>query len=307
MPIVNTIIGVLIGMAATVAITHYYFRRTTKKSLGIYKLLISHTFTGIEQELREQLRFTYQNKEIEDLLQIEFIVANDGEKAISNVIEPLRFTLPEGVQLLNASVLHRHPNSLDASIELDAGEENSDTISFRFPLLNKGDFFVVKLLLNGQLESDNLEFSLLADDLPRSLRMRWIPPSAFHQRKLRPEWAAITVGLIPVGLAVWLGWVLILIKNARPELSPIPWSDFTLSLESAVLILPAIVLLIALGFIGIALIVSIGFDEFSTTGPRFPLPKELRNRARFPFRIMSDEIEIIPDGVEKPDDSNNPT
>ncbi len=91
------------------------------------------------------------------------------------------------MELLDATVLHRHPKSLQASITTEDRERSAKSILFHFPLLNKGDFFLVKLLLSGKLKRGDFTFEILADDLPRSLSSSWLSPTAFKERKFRLE------------------------------------------------------------------------------------------------------------------------
>jgi hypothetical protein len=145
-------------------------------SLGVYELLNTLIFAGIDPEVRKQLHFSFRDHKVQDLQQVHFLVANDGERAISSIIEPLTLVLPRGVKLLDGSILHRHPKALDVYINTD---ERRNALEFRCPLLSKGEFFVVKLLLDGKIPRDQLQFRVLADDLPRTLKLQWLPPRQF--------------------------------------------------------------------------------------------------------------------------------
>jgi len=59
----QTLIGALIGIAATVVVGRYYYRRSLKKSLGVYTLLDSRVFSGIQPDVRAELHFVYRNRE----------------------------------------------------------------------------------------------------------------------------------------------------------------------------------------------------------------------------------------------------
>jgi hypothetical protein len=58
----GTVVGALIGIAATVAISRYYYRRSLRKSLGVYTLLDSRVFSGIHPDVRRELHFSYRIK-----------------------------------------------------------------------------------------------------------------------------------------------------------------------------------------------------------------------------------------------------
>lgn len=288
----ETLFGIVVGVIATVVVAHYYFRRTTRKSLGVYEILSTQIFAGIEKSVRDQLKFTFRGHEVQDLQQVEFLIANDGERAISHVIEPLRHDLATKAKLLDASILYRHPESLKVDIRTVQIPNGSTSIIFDFPLLNKGDFFLVKLLLSGRAKSKDFAFRIIADDLPRSLSATWLPSNAFSERKFEIVWSAVATGFAVAGLLAWLIWILYSLYKFRPELFPYPWSTFVMSWESALLLGPGISFCVLLGLIAFALIAMVGFDEFSPWRPRFPVPKELRHRG-FGYRIH-----ISPEDIE---------
>ena len=111
----QTFIGALIGIAATVVVSRYYYRRSLKKSLGIYTLLDSKVFSGIQPDVRAELHFVYRNRQVAELQQLMFLVANDGDRSISAPIEPLSLRL-QTVEVLDASIVHRHPDRLKAEV-----------------------------------------------------------------------------------------------------------------------------------------------------------------------------------------------
>jgi hypothetical protein len=59
--------------------------------------------------------------------------------------------------------------------------------------LNKGEYFVLKLLLTGTVLVKELSFSLAADDLPRSFYAEWFQPENFDMLSPRNQ---LTAGLV---------------------------------------------------------------------------------------------------------------
>lgn len=280
-------IGVILGALATVLASRYYFLRSINKRLGVYRLLNSLAFAGIAPDVRKQLNFRFQDKEVNELQQLVFLVANDGERAISNVIEPLTLIIRPGVEILDASILHRHPEGLEAQIVTAPAAPEGLRISFTFPLLNKGEFFVVKLLLSGRMSVDDLSLSILADDLPRSLRLKELPPWAAEARGYKFEWGLAVAAGVVLLFPAWICHVAYLLHGARRELFPFPWSSFVVSPQSVLLLIPGALLLILFSLLGLAMLGAAIFGgEFPPSrGPRFPLPKELRG-AVFPSRMF---------------------
>ena len=187
----GTAVGVLIGVVVTVFVSRYYFQRSVSKSLGVYGLLNSFVFSGIAADVRNQLNFRFKNREVRELQQLVFLVANDGEKAIRDVIEPLGLAIPKDVEVLDASIVHRFPDNLKADLVLTPANVGS-MVTFHFPVLNRREFFVVKLLLSGRLTLSDVEFTLLADDLPRTLSVKPTPSAAIADSGYSVEWGSAT-------------------------------------------------------------------------------------------------------------------
>ncbi|CAB3859107.1 hypothetical protein LMG26788_02166 [Achromobacter pulmonis] len=158
--------SLIVGVVATVWVSAYFFRRSFKKSLTPYVQFTSKPFEGISPDVRRALAVTYAGVAVEDLFEIQFVVANTGDKAIRDLIEPLSLSLPENSTLLDASILYQEPSELKTTLSIS---EDRRGIFIDFPLLNKGDFFVLKVLLNGAPKPHELKFSILVDELPRTL------------------------------------------------------------------------------------------------------------------------------------------
>lgn len=283
----ETAIGVILGALATILASRYYFRRSTNKSLGLYRLLNSMVFAGIAPDVRKQLQFRFEEKEVKDLQELVFLVANDGERAISNVIEPLTLTIPQGVEVLDASIPHRHPDALQVQIATSSHAPAGSEVSFAIPLLNKREFFVVKLLLSGRISDNDSSFSILADDLPRSLRLKPLPPGAAEDSGYKFEWGlAATAGVVLL-FPIWICYASYLLYTVRPELFPYPWFSFAVSVESLLLSIPGAILLLGFSVLGLSMVGAAIFGgEFPPSrGPRFPLPKELR-KAVFHYSLF---------------------
>src|SRR6185312_16126570 len=100
-----------------------------------------------------------------------------------------------------------------------------------FPLLNKGEFFVAKLLLSGQLAVESIQFSLLAEDLPRSLRVKALHPAAIRSAARRIDWALAAFAGVLLLIVLWLSRWLYLLGQSRTYLFPIPFPSFHPTLD----------------------------------------------------------------------------
>jgi hypothetical protein len=297
---VGTAIGVIVGVLATVFVGQYYFRRTVNKSLGVYGLLNSYVFAGIAGDVRRQLNFRFQDKDVKELQQLVFLVANDGEKAIRDMMAPMKLSIPGNVEVLDASIIHKKPDDLTATIAIKEEAQSTTGLCLDFPLLNKGEFFVVKLLLSGQLPIEKVRFAVLAEDLPRSLSVMPAPPTALREEGFRVEWSLAVVATLILLFVAWAGWWLLVLRESRPELFPVPWNTFRVTIEAAFLLIPALLFLPVLGIIGMAMVAAAAFGgEFPPSRTRkFPLPKELQE-AVFPFAVAN-EGSLKPVGWTEP-------
>jgi len=281
----NTLFVLIMGIVATVIVSvivgRYYFRRTLNKQLTPYLNLSSRIFSGIDKTVREQLKFTFQETEVADLHHLEFLIANDGERAVSNCIEPLTLELPDGVQLLDASIMHRRPSALKVNISEVKLEGGKQGVAFNFPLLNKDDFFLVKLLLSGTVNWRELVFRILADDLPRTIEPKRLPTEATRKEKFKVEWAGVILGLLFMLICASLGYALYLLYPYQPGLFIYPWDTFKLSFWSVLLSIVWGLELFVFGIVGLLAFVAIGFERLFKRAPRFPLPDEFQEFRRF--------------------------
>lgn len=273
----ETAVGVVVGALITLLISRYYFRRSTSRSLAVYRLLNSLVFSGIAPDVRRQLQFLFNTREVAELQQLVFLVANDGEKPIRDVIEPLSLQIPPEVEVLDASIVHRQPEVLRADVVAGLPTPQGTVIRFEFPLLNKREFFVVKLLLSGAFRLEKSRFRILSDDLPRTVPISELPYSAFREVKRETEWGLAVAGAVVLGMAGWLCYSAYELRSARPELFPFPWHSFVISARSLSLLIPYALLIGLFLLLGLLMLGSslFGGNLSLPPQPRFPLPNEI--------------------------------
>lgn len=160
-----SLFSVLVGVGATVLASRHYYRRSVDKELTPFIQLQSNVLSHIESDVKSDLHIEYRGTKVENLQQLQVLMANTGERAIRDVIKPLRLELPENVEIMDASILYVSPEGRDVSFNLP----ESTTIEFNFPLLNKDEFFIFKLLLKGAPKRNELKFGIVASDLPPKL------------------------------------------------------------------------------------------------------------------------------------------
>lgn len=286
------LLSLVIGVVATLAVAHYYFRRTVSKELTVYLQSSAQLFRGVASEVRRQLVIEYKGVAVDHLQEMQFLIANTGERAIRDVIAPLTVTLPDEAFLLDAALLHTNPE--ERQITLVPAEH---LLSFNFPLLNRDEFFVVRLLVRGRVAAEKLRFTLTADDLPPVLTPIWTPPDLVKSDEKRSFEYPLLIGSAFVGAIGWaIAWLVYHTWTILPHTREGFWSfvpdQFVGFLASVFAAVPAIILIVAavLMFFG-------AFGDFSfPPRKRFVVPKDIL-RIRRPlfvedgahFRALTDD------------------
>lgn len=189
-----SIVSLVIGIVASVWVSAYYFRKSLRKSLTPYIQYYASPFSGMDPDVKKALQVTYHGIPVEDLFEIQFLIANTGDKAIRDVIEPLALTVPDGCTLLDASIIHRDPNELRVELVVP---EDKRKLTVDFPLLNSQDFFILKLLLNGSPKTEELNFSIVVDELPPVLKPERLGYGDIVSTKKKEfEFSLLGIGLV---------------------------------------------------------------------------------------------------------------
>jgi len=285
-----TLLGILIGVTVTALVGRHYFRRTTDRSLTPFVHLFSSVLSDIDPEVRSELKILFHEQQIDDLTHIQLLIANTGNRAIRDCIKPLSITFPKETKVLDYSIIYKHPKEREVSAKRSVGKTvTPDSIEVSFPLLNAGEFFLIKFLVEGKVNPFDLQYQITVDDLPPTLNARWLPYSSIKKEAKKVEWSAIWGGLACVAGAACISYILFLLWHYQPNLFPYPWKTYEFSLLNIIVfvLLAAVSLLLAL--FGIFLMIGIGFEEvFSSTKHRFPLPDSMGRSGR--FRIPPPEI-----------------
>ena len=273
--------SIIIGVIATIWISNHYFRRSKRKSLTPYFQFSTSIFRGVDPSVRDALKIEYKEVQINDLFEIQFLIANTGERPIRDVIHPLTLHVPEGSQILDASILYIHPKGREVVISV-----KESNVIFDFALLNSDEFFIAKILLEGEPKEQDFKFSISVDDLPPTLRQRFLPPDLVDTGEKRKfEIGMLIGGIVCLALGSSLSG---LIYAQWPTISELWGVGFLTTLKENWLILvsAAIAAIPALLLIVIGPMLAIGsFTNFSFPKKRkFIIPADYIRR---PFRFYS--------------------
>lgn len=286
-----TLIGIILGIAATALVGRYYFRRTTTRAITPFVHLHSWILSGIDPEVRKHLKILFHDEPVDDITHLQVLVANTGSRAVRDCIRPLRFVFPKGIVVLDHSVIHRHPKELEVkSGKGDPDEQDREVVQVQFPLLNSNDFFLLKLLLKGSLKPTDIDCRITVDDIPPTLDLQWLPPSATEKEPKKVDWPAFGVGLGFLVFVASLVYVVSLLWQAQPSLFLLPWKTYEFNIVNALVFLMVLIGTLAVVLVGILLMTGIAFERaFRGSRPRFPLPDGLQPSYR--FRLLPGSIE----------------
>ena len=269
--------SLIIGVLATILVSRYYFRRTVTKALTPYVQFFSSLFDGVDPAVRESLKIAYKGMAVTELLEIQFLIANTGERSIRDVIAPLSLSIPNGCKLLDASILHV---SQGRQVKITQAETS---VSFEFPLLNASEFFITKLLLQGRATPKDFTFTITVDDLPPTISTVSLPPDLIETSNKRQfEYAQLLIGLVFLLLGASFAG---LIFAHWPSLRACWTQGLTVSfrhnwvllLSSVIAVIPTILLLV----LGPMVVVG-AFTDFSfPKRRRFRVPEDLRRGLYF--------------------------
>lgn len=293
----------VIGVVIAIVVAHAYYRLSISKSLSFFLLHDDQPLSKVDPNVRSRLVVQFFKPEappstndafpltgeapssqnatiVQALHHIQVLVANTGVRAISFTEAPT-IEIPSGKLLLDASIIHQRPKDLGASLaRLPVADDGVQRLRLAIPLLNRREFFIVKLLLSDVIAPLDIKVHLLAEDLDRTIGIRPLPANATKSVLEAFEWPAIWVGV----LLIFCTTALLLVENAFYKLHPLP-SILDVGITAYFSSLTAIhvelglgfVGILAYGFIGIVLLFGIGLQSL-TNWRRIVLPTEMRPR-----------------------------
>lgn len=171
-------VGLLVSVLAAFLIGRFYHRKPPNKSLTPYLKFSSGVLEGADEQVREELSVEYRGIEVDELHHLQFVIANDGDVPIRDYVQPLRLRIPDGETIYDLSILEARPDNLVVATDVEGRN-----LVFDFPLLNPGDWFEAKMLVDTRLDIGDLEFTILDEHLPATLEIEPLPSErAFSTR-----------------------------------------------------------------------------------------------------------------------------
>lgn len=174
----------IIGAALTVVglvYSWFLFQKGKQKTeLTPYLQFHSKIFSGLDTELIQDLIIKYKEQPVENLHQLQFIIANTGNKPIQDIIEPLQLVIPKEYDILDAKIIQVLPKGRKIEIQI---EKKENLIQFKILLLNRDELFKVKLLLGCKLSETELlsktYFKITSPELKPILSFQTAPKNLY--------------------------------------------------------------------------------------------------------------------------------
>lgn len=211
------ILILLIGIVATFFVSRHYYNKSVDKKLTPCLIYSSDLFRFIDKEIRSKLFISYEGKEIDNLHELRFLIANDGEKTISKPIKPLTLTIKNG-KVINAVIEQIHPKERKVNIKC-----TGNIITFDFDLLNKNEKFLIYVLINGRIKKDDYEFAIVEEELSPKLNIRELRFDHMVHELTKKE--GIDIGFIIFISLIFLSVWSIVFLFAVIGIMFIPWAE----------------------------------------------------------------------------------
>jgi hypothetical protein len=198
------VLGVLLGLPPAILISRYYFKRSFTKNLTPYLMFHASPMSGMSDMVRNALNIEFKNRKINNLIEAQFVVINDGEKALRDLIQPLTLRWPENTRVLDAEIVRSNPPNLATKIQLKPSNETPAEVQILFDLMNTREWFIVKVIADGPASSDQWEWSIVTDELPRSLAQRRLTLDDLSDLPVPPRRRAIFAGFsLAAAVTTW--------------------------------------------------------------------------------------------------------
>lgn len=298
-----TIGGVIIGAAASYFFSRHFFHKSIKKKLLIpYVQFTSQLFSELDPELEENLKVNFRDLKIDNITQAQFLIANSGDIPIRDIIEPLKLKVPKENKILGFSILHTEPEGRTISYTISETDTYNE-VQFHVPLLNGGDFFVFKIILQDKLPTEafdnsqetneqKFEFTITVDDLPPKLEIEHLPFSYYeHEKNKEFDWIGIVVSGFCLLTSILIFGTIMAFENPSLNLYIFSIKDFFNPENfstSHVFIILTVVLGILYVLLAVLAIIATITEIVPTEKPKFRVPNKLRKEKRFhPFEYFN--------------------
>ena len=261
------------GVLITCIVTHYYYKKgMKKKSLTPFLDFHLELFSDIDKNLKKDLKIKYKNVLIDNFFQVQFIIVNTGNEAIYDCIKPLRLSIPNNLEILDAKIVYTDPKGREVGCKKD----RKNSVEFRFPLLNGKEYFITRILIKGEIKNNEIEnifnFNITAPNLPDNLKI--LRPLPYNKsKKDKFNFDAYFFSLMSINIIVLMAY---LIRLKNPILDILNSKGIGLS-SGLYLTTITMIILISLMFLFVSIMVIVASFRNRKL--------DIRNRLKIPSKI----------------------
>jgi hypothetical protein len=246
---IETIIGIVVGLIITVAVARYYYRLSVRHRLSAYVLQAFRAMPDVDPDIRKDLTVEFHGAPVRNLTILELLIVNEGTHSIRDCAEPLAVHLPADVTLLDVTVPYVSPEGR----RVVPAVKSNHSFEYDFSILNPREYFLTKIIADGPVDLNALSITIAADNLPPRLKA---------QVNNRIETSKDTLGVLGLNLtaiatAVFFGLYMISLLSLAAHIDkglfpawlnpPMPYPISMLAVITVIYVILATV--ICLGFI----------------------------------------------------------
>ena len=151
--IIITLVSLLIGAILSYFTSKYFFKKSNKtRKLTPYLEYSTRIFSIHKAELQNEISIKYRDVEVKNLYQLGFIITNDGDIPIKDIIEPLQFTFKNNIKILDYEIFEIYPNGIKINSFVDENKEKQNIVrnnsfkDFIFSILISSNCFKISII-----------------------------------------------------------------------------------------------------------------------------------------------------------------
>jgi len=290
----------LLILALSVGATWYFSKVYHKKSVKTHSLVATLNTTGnlipTETGIANDLRVSYKEKVLKNLLLYQFLIVNEGTESLKNIISPLTLHIPSHLKLLKTEIANIEPEGRVITI---APTNEEHKVIVNIDLLNKGEGFVLELfatkinseitdtdITNTKDKKDDFYFTITAENLPPILKIKNDTLLGYFSEDLYDSLKPISNFLfafvkwfyvfLQIG-GVFLLALIVLVGYEIPKYNPLNFKQFLTNFNiGSLLILASIILTVPMLIFSV-----LGFFELFKRKEKIKIPFEKEHYKKF--------------------------
>ena len=158
--VLYSLIALIIGALVTILVSKFYYKKSKEKtSLRILLEYESEVFWDVDDDVKEDFQLEFQGKQVKELLEVNFIIFNNGNTPIINPIKPLALHFKHGYEIYDCKITKIKPELREVEVRV---LQEDNRIEFDFEILNPADLFEVRAFIEPThiiKENENVQYN----------------------------------------------------------------------------------------------------------------------------------------------------